>query len=211
MPIEALPLSTAKRIYSAQVIFDPFSVVKELLDNSLDACATSVSIEISPNTLDVIQARDNGHGIPHEDRTLVCVRHCTSKLSDISELHLVGGTWLGFRGQALSSLAEISGGLSITTRAKGEIAAEKLEIGKDGEITRFDPNRSEFRRGLQRLQGIVEKKSHIQWAPQCALPISSAICLCASTRLRSPQLGVSHALRSYYKPTHWPDRTFASH
>ena len=139
MPIEALPLSTAKRICSAQVIFDPCSVVKELLDNSLDARATSASVEISSNTLDVIQIRDNGHGIPHEDRTLVCVRHCTSKLRDISELHIVGGTWLGFRGQALSSLVEISGGLSITTRVEGEIATEKLEIGKDGDITRFDP------------------------------------------------------------------------
>jgi len=146
MPIEALPLSTAKRICSAQVIFDPCSVVKELLDNSLDARATSVSIEISSNTLDVIQVRDNGHGISHEDRTLVCVKHCTSKLRNISELHLVGGTCLGFRGQALSSLVEISGGLSITTRTQGEIAAEKLDIGKDGEITRFDPKRSESRK-----------------------------------------------------------------
>src|SRR5215469_5817227 len=123
MPIEPLPLSTAKRIGSAQVIFDPCSVVKELLDNSLDAHATSVSVEISSNTLDVIQVRDNGHGISDKDRTLVCVRHCTSKLRDFSELNLVGGTWLGFRGQALSSLAEISDGLNITTRVEGEIAA----------------------------------------------------------------------------------------
>jgi DNA mismatch repair protein MutL len=157
MPIEALPLLTAKRIGSAQVIFDPCSVVKELLDNSFDARATSVSVEISSNTLDVIQVRDNGHGISDQDRNLVCVRHCTSKLRDFSELHLVGGTWLGFRGQALSSLAEISGGLSITTRVEGEIAAEKLEIGKDGEITRFDLYRSEFERSLQRLQGTVGK------------------------------------------------------
>jgi len=138
MPIEALPLSTAKRIGSTQVIFDPCSVVKELLDNSLDARATSVSIEISSNTVDVIQVRDNGHGITNEDCSLVCVSHCTSKLRDFSELHVLGGTWLGFRGEALSSLAEISGQLTITTRVEGEIAARKLEIGKNGEITGFD-------------------------------------------------------------------------
>ena len=150
MPIEALPLSTAKRISSAQVIFDPCSVIKELLDNSLDARATSVSIEISSNILDTIRVLDNGHGISDNDRNFVCVKHCTSKLKDFSELHLIGGTWLGFRGVALSSLTEISGGLSITTRAEGEIAAEKLEIGKDGEITRCDLYHSEFERSLQR-------------------------------------------------------------
>lgn len=153
MPIEALPLSTAKRIYSAQVILDPYSVVKELLDNSLDARATSVSIEISSNTLDAIRVRDNGHGIPHGDRTLVCVRHCTSKLRNITELRAIAGTWLGFRGQALNSLATISGGLNITTRTEGEIAAEKLEIGKSGEITRCDLHSTGSRKKFPMLTG----------------------------------------------------------
>jgi len=137
MTIQALPPSTTARLGSTQIILDPYSVVKELLENALDARATSVSIEIASNGLDLIQVRDNGHGIAPGDRDLVCVRHCTSKIRDVEELKVLGGRSLGFRGEALSSLAEIAGALSVTTRVEGEKAAAKMEIGRDGRVSKY--------------------------------------------------------------------------
>ena len=136
MPIQALPPSTAARLTSTQVILDPYSAVKELLENALDARATSVSIEVASNGLETIQVRDNGHGIAPEDRGLVCERYCTSKIRDLEELKVLGGRSLGFRGEALSSLTEVAGGLSLTTRVEGEKAATKMEIGRDGRIAK---------------------------------------------------------------------------
>ncbi|KAJ9648381.1 hypothetical protein H2199_001235 [Coniosporium tulheliwenetii] len=108
MPIEALPPATTRLIGSAQVLTDPSSVVKELIDNALDARATSISVEIAANTIDVIQARDNGHGIAPDDRAMVCRRYCTSKIREFDDLRRVGGSVLGFRGEALASLAEMN-------------------------------------------------------------------------------------------------------
>ncbi|KAJ5355146.1 DNA mismatch repair protein C-terminal [Penicillium cataractarum] len=135
MPIEALPQATVRAIGSTSVISDPCSVVKELLDNALDASATSVSVEISPNTLDVIQVKDNGHGIPAEDHPCVCKHAFTSKISTINDLKNVGGSSLGFRGEALASIADMSGGVTVITRVASEIVASNLEYGRDGELS----------------------------------------------------------------------------
>ncbi|OCK74327.1 ATPase domain of HSP90 chaperone/DNA topoisomerase II/histidine kinase, partial [Lepidopterella palustris CBS 459.81] len=82
MSIQTLPSTTIKQIRSAQVLTDPGSVVKELIDNTLDARATAIFVEISANTLDAIQVRDNGHGIFPGDRAMLGRRHCTSKLRE---------------------------------------------------------------------------------------------------------------------------------
>ncbi|KAK5016598.1 hypothetical protein BJ546DRAFT_329035 [Cryomyces antarcticus] len=134
MSIKALPEKTVTAIGSSQVLTDPASVVKELVDNSLDARATAIFVEIAVNTLDVIQVRDNGHGIAPEDRQLVARRYCTSKIRDFADLKGVGSKWLGFRGEALASAADMSGGLSVVTRVEGEDVAVGLKIGQDGRI-----------------------------------------------------------------------------
>jgi DNA mismatch repair protein MutL len=132
--IKALPPSTVRRIGSSQVLVDSCSVVKELIDNAIDARATSIYIDISSNTLDIIQVTDNGHGIIPEDCAMVCRRYTTSKISDFSDLVELGGASLGFRGEALHSLANLSGGLTVTTKVDGEIAAVKLIIARSGEV-----------------------------------------------------------------------------
>ncbi|EAT88071.2 hypothetical protein SNOG_04311 [Parastagonospora nodorum SN15] len=121
---------------SGQVLVDPSSLVKELIDNALDARAKSIFVDITANTIDSIQIKDDGHGIPAEDRALVCRRYCTSKIRYFYDLKEVGGKWLGFRGEALSSMAEMSGTLAVTTRVEGEPVAVKLKYGRDGEIER---------------------------------------------------------------------------
>ncbi|PYH81634.1 hypothetical protein BO82DRAFT_335426 [Aspergillus uvarum CBS 121591] len=134
MPIAALPPTTARAIGSASVISDPCSIVKELLDNALDASATSVTIEISQNTVDVVQVKDNGTGIPCEDHPLVCRSSFTSKIQTVDDLRHVGGTWLGFRGEALASAAEVSSSVVITTRVESESVGYVLKYGRDGEL-----------------------------------------------------------------------------
>ncbi|ODM21442.1 hypothetical protein SI65_02286 [Aspergillus cristatus] len=134
MPITALPQNTVRAIGSTSVITDPCSIVKELLDNALDASASSVFVEISQNTLDVIQVKDNGHGIPSEDRAVVCGRTFTSKIQTVEDLRKIGGSSLGFRGEALASVAEMSGGVAVTTRVAAEVVGSAIKYGRNGEL-----------------------------------------------------------------------------
>ena len=136
MPITALPQNTARAITSTLALNDAASVVKELIDNALDAKASSVTIEVSPNTLDVIQVKDNGFGIGVEDRQLLCKRGCTSKIRTIEDLALLGGTFLGFRGEALASVAELSTSVTLTTRVEGEVVGTTLKFGPSGKLLR---------------------------------------------------------------------------
>ncbi|KAF1944069.1 hypothetical protein EJ02DRAFT_420648 [Clathrospora elynae] len=138
LTIAALPPTTARQIGSGQVLVDPSSVVKELIDNAMDARAKSIFVDITTNTIDSIQVKDDGHGIPAEDRPLVCRRYCTSKIRDFHDLRYVEGKWLGFRGEALSSMAEMSGSFHVTTRVEGEPVAVKLIYGRNGELAAIE-------------------------------------------------------------------------
>lgn len=137
MPIEPLPQATVRAIGSTSVISDPCSVVKELLDNALDASASTLQIEISQNTVDVIQLKDNGHGIPPEDHACVCKHTYTSKIQTIDDLRNLGGTSFGFRGEALASIAEMSDGLTITTRVASDVTGSCISYGRGGELIKY--------------------------------------------------------------------------
>lgn len=136
MPIAALPQTAIRAIGSTSALSDPCSVIKELIDNSLDASATSVSVEISPNTLDIIQVKDNGFGIQPDDREFVCRPNYTSKIQTLEDLGKIGGKSLGFRGAALAGVAEMSGEVMVTTRVDGEVVAVVLKYGRTGELLR---------------------------------------------------------------------------
>lgn len=137
MPIEALPPATVRAIGSTSVISDACSVVKELIDNSLDAGSSSILIEISSNTVDLIQLKDNGHGIPAEDHPYVCRHTYTSKIQTLDDLKNVGGTSFGFRGEALASVADMSGGITITTRIASEVTGSCLKYERDGHLSQY--------------------------------------------------------------------------
>lgn len=132
MPIKPLPASAIRALGSGQVLTDPVSVVKELIDNALDANATTIAVEASANLLDSIHVRDNGHGIVSEDRATMCQRHYTSKIRAYEDIATV--TSLGFRGEALASAAEMADKMTITTRVEGEVVGAALDIAKDGTI-----------------------------------------------------------------------------
>lgn len=137
MTIQELGQTTVRLIGVCQVGNGPESVVKELIDNALDAKASSIAVKISANTLDVIQVRDSGHGIAPDDRHLICKRYCTSKLSDFSELRNIGGTWLGVRGEALASIAEVAGAVTVTTKVETEQVACVLQIERGGDMVKY--------------------------------------------------------------------------
>lgn len=137
MPIAPLPDSTARAIGSTSVVTDAWSVVKELLDNALDAASTSVSVEIAQNTVDIIQVKDNGHGIDAADVEFVCKRAHTSKIQTLEDLRTLGGRSLGFRGVALASVAEMSELVSVTTRTQAEPVASLLKYNRQGDLLRY--------------------------------------------------------------------------
>ena len=132
MGITVLPANTVRAIGSTQCLTDPASVVKELVENSLDAHATAIFVEISSNTIDKIIIRDNGHGIGPEDRRMVCKRYCTSKIRSLRDLHDLGGQSLGFRGEALASAAEMSTRILLTTRVESEATGKQLDYDRAG-------------------------------------------------------------------------------
>jgi DNA mismatch repair protein MutL len=165
MPIANLPPQTVRAICSSQVLTDPVSVVKELVENALDAGASAIFIDISLNALDVIQVKDNGHGIAPEDRALVCRRYCTSKIRDLDDLSRIGGTSLGFRGEALASAAELSESVTVLTRIEGEAFATSIKFDRLGEIIRYACFRVLFSKYPKNL---AKNQTPILWEPRCA-------------------------------------------
>lgn len=119
-----------KRIAAGEVIERPASVVKELLENSIDAGATSITLAVKDAGTTLIQVTDNGSGMSEQD-TLLCIeRHATSKISDVHDLDEIAT--LGFRGEALASIGTVSR-MTISSRTVAETEGTQAYI-EDGEI-----------------------------------------------------------------------------
>lgn len=128
--IHLLSDDLCNKIAAGEVIERPFSVVKELVENSIDAMATRISISIEKGGKDLMEISDNGHGIPREDVRLAFHRHATSKIQDFNDLNQLHS--MGFRGEALPSIASVSQ-VEIWTRFYHEDTAIylRLEAGKE--------------------------------------------------------------------------------
>ncbi len=104
--IEVLDQTTIDKIVAGEVVERPASVVKELVENALDANATAITVEIKDGGISLIRITDNGSGIPADQVRTAFLRHATSKLRTVEEL--TGIASLGFRGEALSSIAAVA-------------------------------------------------------------------------------------------------------
>ena len=122
MPIQVLDQSTINQIAAGEVVERPASVVKELMENAIDAGSTAITVEIRQGGIGFIRITDNGCGIKKEELPLAFLRHSTSKIRTAEDLLTVSS--LGFRGEALSSIAAVSQ-VELITKTSGSLTGSK--------------------------------------------------------------------------------------
>ena len=125
MPIQILNTDLSSRIAAGEIIERPSSIIKELIDNSIDASSNKINIAIQNGGLTSILVSDNGNGIPHNEIQLAMQRHATSKISTLEDLDNI--STLGFRGEALPSISAISK-FQIFTKTKEDYMGSNLQI-----------------------------------------------------------------------------------
>jgi DNA mismatch repair protein MutL len=140
LSIVILDETTASKIAAGEVIERPASVVKELIENALDAGARQVEVEIRAGGRELIRVTDSGQGMSPEDAVLSLQRHATSKIRSADDLFAV--TTLGFRGEALPSIASVSHMALVTRTRDAGVATRLLVVG--GEVTEMEETGAPF-------------------------------------------------------------------
>eukprot|EP00980_Cylindrotheca_fusiformis_P012541 scaffold3079_cov119-Cylindrotheca_fusiformis.AAC.17 len=132
--IKPLGEESIRRIVAEQAISDLSSIVKELVDNAIDAESTTIKIRLFGHGLDIIEVSDDGCGVPKPSRPYLAKRYATSKILRFEDIYSGTGLSLGFRGEALFSMACLSSQLVVATRTDNDEMAEKMEFKEDGSL-----------------------------------------------------------------------------
>ncbi len=127
--------NTANKIAAGEVIEKPASVIKELVENSIDAGATNISVEIRNGGISFIRVTDNGSGLEEDDVEIAFERHATSKIRRADDLEYIKS--MGFRGEALASIAAVSE-VQLTTRVRDAVQGVSIEV-RGGAVTGIKP------------------------------------------------------------------------
>ena len=186
MPIRVLSPRIASKIAAGEVTERPMSVVKELVENSLDAGATRISVEIRGGGIEYIRVTDNGIGITEDEIAVAFERFATSKLASDEDLESVGT--FGFRGEALPSIAAVSR-VTMVSRAKGEDSAIQVDLDA-GKLVRRQrvgaaPGTSVTVRGL--FHNLPARRKFLRSANSEATRVQSAVGRFALAR---PDVGI---------------------
>ncbi|KAI8645587.1 hypothetical protein BD408DRAFT_382102 [Parasitella parasitica] len=140
MTIQLLDKSTIQHLHSGQVTVDLEAIVKELIENSLDANPTSIEVVFINNGLESIQVKDDGDGIDEKDRFCIAKRHYTSKLVNFDDLESI--STYGFRGEALNSICTVSDQVIIMTKTKEDVIGKQYDVDKEGCLSNEKPTNS---------------------------------------------------------------------
>jgi len=125
--VSVLPADVAAKIAAGEVIERPASIVKELVENALDACATRIAIDVEAGGVSLIRVSDDGHGLPADEIPVAFLRHATSKLRHPEDLAAV--TTLGFRGEALPSIAAAAE-VEFASRTAGAVSGRRVLLSR---------------------------------------------------------------------------------